>query len=79
MFRNYFGIEYYDHTLFFPGVPVLAGGFVNPLILGPAIGNSGPSPCPRGGVLINGKCWGGLTPGQQCRGADGTIIPCPPE
>lgn len=79
MFRNYFGIEYYDHTLFFPGVPVMAGGFVNPLILGPSVSNSGPSPCPRGGVMINGKCWGGLLPGQNCRDADGNIIPCPPQ
>jgi type II secretory pathway pseudopilin PulG len=27
MFRSYYGIDQYDHALFFPGVPVVAGGF----------------------------------------------------
>lgn len=27
MFRSYYGINAYDHALFFPGVPVVAGGF----------------------------------------------------
>jgi type II secretory pathway pseudopilin PulG len=65
MFRSYFGIEEYDHTLFFPGVPVLVGGFVNPLVLGSALASgSGPDQrCPGGGVFIDGRCWGKLDPG----------------
>jgi len=70
MFRPYYGIEEYDHALFFPEVPVIVGGFVNPLVIGVAVaGNGGgkdPS-CPGGGVLIDGKCWGGLIPGQLKR------------
>lgn len=66
MFRSYYGIEEYDHTLFFPSVPVLVGGFVNPLALGAAVaGGSGRDPnCPNGGVMIDGRCWGNLIPGQ---------------
>ncbi|HEU0184353.1 MAG TPA: type II secretion system protein [Blastocatellia bacterium] len=33
MFRSYYGIEEYDHALFFPNVPVMAGGFISPFIL----------------------------------------------
>ena len=33
MFRTYYGIEEYDHALFFPNIPVLAGGFISPYIL----------------------------------------------
>jgi hypothetical protein len=33
MFRSYYGIEDYDHALFFPNVPVMAGGFISPFIL----------------------------------------------
>jgi len=77
MFRSYFGIEYYDHTLFFPTVPVVAGGFASPLTQQTISSNSGPSAqCNGGGVVINGKCWGGLTPGILCRGPGGTTIPC---
>lgn len=65
MFRSYLGIEQYDHALFFPGVPVLVGGFVNPLVLGSGLASgSGPDQrCPGGGVFIDGKCWGKLDPG----------------
>ena len=76
MFRNYFGIQYYDHTLFFPVIPVVAGGFISPLNQ-TAISNAGSAPqCSGGGVMINGKCWGGLTPGILCRGPNGATIPC---
>jgi len=71
MFRSYFGIEEYDHVLFFPDVPVLVGGFVNPLAIGAvAIANPGGKDqnCPGGGVFIDtgdgGRCWGGLIPGR---------------
>ncbi len=68
MFRNYFGIDEYDHTLFFPEVQVMVNGFVNPLVLGSAIASTGKDDnCPGGGVLIDGKCWGGLIPGQLKR------------
>lgn len=77
MFRSYFGIEYYDHSLFFPAIPVIAGGFINPLALGVMAGSGPPPQCNGGGVLINGKCWGGLTPGILCRGPNGETIPCP--
>jgi type II secretory pathway pseudopilin PulG len=30
MFRSYFGIEEYDHALFFPNIPVRAGDFISP-------------------------------------------------
>jgi len=75
MFRSYFGIEEYDHVLFFPDVPVLAGGFVNPLAIN-VVAEANPNPnsgakdrnCPGGGVFIDtgdgGRCWGGLIPGQ---------------
>jgi type II secretory pathway pseudopilin PulG len=78
MFRNYYGIEQYDHTLFFPDVNVMVSGFINPLILAGAISSpSGPDPnCPGGGVFIDGKCWGGLRPGQYCRGPNGETVPC---
>ncbi len=77
MFRSYFGIEKYDHTLFFPAIPVIAGGFVNPLALAAIQGGGPPQQCAGGGVLINGKCWGGLTPGILCRGPNGETVPCP--
>jgi len=77
MFRSYFGIEYYDHTLFFPTVPVMAGGFISPLTQAAINNGSGPAPqCSGGGVMINGRCWGGLTPGILCRGPNGATIPC---
>jgi hypothetical protein len=67
MFRSYFGIEEYDHALFFPDVPVMVGGFVNPLAIN-AVAVNNPTTkdqnCPGGGVLIDGKCWGGLIPGR---------------
>lgn len=86
MFRSYFGIDQYDHSLFFPGVPVLAGGFINPIAFGVIMGSGGSgnntadaqnNPCPKGGVFIDGKCWGVLIPGKNCRGPNGETIPCP--
>lgn len=80
MFRSYYGIEEYKKALFFPQVPVITGGVI------PPIGMSGASfvptnvanpRCPDGGVRINGQCFGGLRPGQLCRGPNGETIPCP--
>jgi len=70
MFRSYFGIDQYDHALFFQDIPVMAGGFANPFVLGATIaaGGAGRDPrCPKGGVLIDGKCFGAVLPGQYCR------------
>jgi hypothetical protein len=67
MFRSYYGIEEYDHALFFPYVPVMAGGFINPLSFdglggagGPGAGGQAVSDprCPAGGVFVNGSCVG---------------------
>ncbi len=79
MFRNYYGIDQYDKTLFFPGVPVVAGGFINPMLLAVSLSqpNNARNSCPNGGVLIDGKCWGGLYPGKLCRGEGGKSVPCP--
>jgi type II secretory pathway pseudopilin PulG len=79
MFRNYYGIEEYDKTLFFPDVHVIVSGFINPLVLGGALASPGgpDTNCPQGGVFIDGKCWGMLTPGKcppQQRGPDGKCI-----
>ena len=76
MFRSYYGIELYDHTLLFAGVPVVAVGFINSMGLMASQGGGESQRCENGGVLIQGKCWGGLTPGKQCRGEGGVIIPC---
>jgi hypothetical protein len=78
MFRTYYGIEEYDHALFFPNIPVLAGGFISPFVLGNVVpggvpgGVPGAVPggaptvkdprCPAGGVFVNGRCMG--APGQ---------------
>jgi hypothetical protein len=80
MFRTYYGIEEYDHALFFPYVPVQAGGFINPFSFegaGPgaagagAAGSAVPDPqCPAGGVFVNGRCvgaQGGAQGGAQRR------------
>jgi len=72
MFRSYYGIEEYDHALFFPTIPVQAGGFISPLaIAGGVIFGESAQPdnrCPDGGVRIGGKCYGGLVcpPGACC-------------
>jgi type II secretory pathway pseudopilin PulG len=79
MFRTYYGIEEYDHALFFPNIPVLAGGFISPFVLGNVVpggvpggipgGVPGGAPavrdprCPAGGVFVNGRCMG--APGQN--------------
>ena len=71
MFRSYYGIEEYDRALFFPNIPVMAGGFMSPFVLGNVIqggGAPGGVPgggavrdprCPAGGRFENGKCVGG--------------------
>jgi type II secretory pathway pseudopilin PulG len=74
MFRAYYGIEEYDRALFFPNIPVMAGGFMTPFVLGSVIpggGVPGGVPggaqgvrdprCPAGGRFENGKCVGGPT------------------
>ncbi|MCI0387149.1 MAG: type II secretion system GspH family protein [Acidobacteria bacterium] len=82
MFRSYFGIDQYDHALFFQDIPVVAGGFVNPFVLGATIAGGGAGPrdprCPPGGVFINGQCYGNVLPGKMCRQTDGSVAPCPP-
>src|SRR5262245_10300780 len=80
MFRSYYGIDQYDHALFFQDIPVMAGGFVNPFVLGATIvgGAAGVRDprCPQGGVLIEGKCYGNVIPGKNCRDNDGNTVPC---
>jgi type II secretory pathway pseudopilin PulG len=74
MFRAYYGIEEYDRALFFPNIPVMAGGFMTPFVLGSVIpggGVPGGVPggaqnvkdprCPAGGMFVNGRCVGGPT------------------
>src|SRR5262245_3019068 len=71
MFRTYYGIEEYDRALFFPNIPVLAGGFISPFVFGnvipgavPGGGVPGGVPggavkdprCPAGGTFVNGRC-----------------------
>jgi type II secretory pathway pseudopilin PulG len=57
MFRSYYGIEEYDHALFFPNIPVMAGGFISPFTLSGAI--------PGGGVPggVPGRVPGGVPGG----------------
>ncbi len=69
MFRSYYGIEEYDHALFFPNVPVVAGGFINPFLATAAAVPGAPGGaairdprCPAGGAFVNGKCVGGPNP-----------------
>jgi len=70
MFRSYYGIEEYDHALFFPNVPVLAGGFISPFnqIGGVAPGGAGAvrdPRCPTGGMFVNGRCVGAPATGPN--------------
>jgi len=81
MFRSYYGIEEYDHALFFSEVPVMAGGFINPFALGSTVvaggaGGGRDSRCPNGGLFVDGKCYGTLLPGQYCRGKGGKTVLC---
>ena len=50
MFRAYYGIEEYDHALFFPNIPVLAGGFISPYIFSGGIPGAGAPGGVPGGV-----------------------------
>jgi type II secretory pathway pseudopilin PulG len=64
MFRSYYGIDLYDHALFFPGVPVVAGGFNRAALIG--IGRTGSgntqqpglsgSNCQPGEIRVGGQC-----------------------
>ena len=49
------GIEEYDHALFFPNIPVMAGGFTNPFVLGSVIPGGG---APGGGSWRRSECRG---------------------
>ncbi|HEX5085488.1 MAG TPA: type II secretion system protein [Blastocatellia bacterium] len=64
MFRSYFGIEEYDHALFFPNIPVIAGGLPNPHILN-NIGAAVPGQGAPGG--IPGGVPGGKAGGERPR------------
>jgi hypothetical protein len=67
MFRSYYGIAEYDHALFFPGVPVVAGGF-NRAALAPPLGaktnaaagggvpGGAAGGCKPGEILVGGQC-----------------------
>jgi hypothetical protein len=80
MFRSYYSIEEYDHALFFADVPVIVGGFVNLMALSPAIIEGKGRHCPNGGLYIESAnppgCFGGLLPGQLCRGPKGETVYC---
>jgi hypothetical protein len=70
MFRSYYGIDLYDHALFFPGVPVVAGGFNRAALIpfgttgtGGGIGTPGAQPggtggsnCQPGEIRVGGQC-----------------------
>jgi hypothetical protein len=61
MFRNYYGVEEYKRTLFFPGVPVQAGGFALPLSLdSAAVQGVTNERCEDGSFKIAGKCGYGI-------------------
>jgi hypothetical protein len=80
--RSYYGIDQYDHALFFPDIPVLASDFNNPYEIGGVIigvgDSAGKDPRrPQGGVLIDGKRYGAVLRGQQCRDpATQKSVPC---
>jgi hypothetical protein len=57
MFRSYYGIDLYDHALFFPGVPVVAGGFNRAALIG--AGSMG-----TGGTQLPGASGGNCQPGE---------------
>lgn len=62
MFRNYYGVEEYKRTLFFPGIPVKAGGYALPMSI--ESGPTGQTPvterCEDGSLRINGRCGFGI-------------------
>jgi hypothetical protein len=70
MFRSYYGIESYDHALFFPGVPVVAGGFNRAALIGSGSnqqrgggnGNGMGNNCKQGEISVGGQC---IRAGQQ--------------
>ena len=66
MFRTYYGIQKYEHALFFPDIPVFTGDFNNPYLLGGASAAKDPR-CPDGGVFVDGKCYGAVRHGVYCR------------
>jgi len=68
MFRTYYGIEEYDHALFFPNIPVLAGGFISPFVLGNVIPGAVPGGVPGGvpGRVPGGAPGGGAVKDPRC-------------
>jgi hypothetical protein len=60
MFRNYYGIDAYDHALFFPGVQVVAGGFNRAALIGNTTNQ------PRGTGMGNNCQPGEMSVGGQC-------------
>ncbi len=69
MFRSYYGIEEYDHALFFPNVPVIAGGFITPAVMAAVVaaGGSKDPRCPNGGLYVDGRCFGNVILGPMKR------------
>jgi len=66
MFRSYYGINDYDQALFFPNIPVLAGGFVNPFELTSSIVTGGGAKDPGAPVgVINERRNGVLSPAKN--------------
>ena len=43
MFRSYYGIQKYEHALFFPDIPVFTGDFNNPYLIGGTLIGDGAS------------------------------------
>ncbi|HMV83729.1 MAG TPA: hypothetical protein PLD20_28135 [Blastocatellia bacterium] len=80
MFRNYYGVDEYKRALFFPGVPVQAGGFV---LQAGSDGATAQAPinerCEDGSLRINGQCGFGVIKDGRCppskRGPDGSCVP----
>jgi hypothetical protein len=84
MFRNYFGMDSYQSTLFYKGLEVYASGFNagTRVVLGneatnnPAIPNNSPN-CGPNQTYLGGRCLNMIpVKGRECHGPDGTTVPC---
>jgi type II secretory pathway pseudopilin PulG len=64
MFRSYYGIESYDHALFFPGVPVVAGGFNRAALIGAGSVGSGGTQLPGASGVNSGAGGSNCQPGE---------------